>query len=241
MTAGPSAGRRLRKAAAVVAGLIVGALAVPGIAFAAPAPVQLEASDMALMNGVRLAGLWEMPAGEMAAEKGNLAKVREVGGKIADQHVALDKLVVDAANELGVQLPAEPNADQKGWLAEMKSASGARFDRVFVDRLRAAHGAIFPAIGSVRAGTRNPVVRKLAQQAAEFVENHMALLESTGMVRYNSLPAVTLPVAGDDSQFALAQSNSAPGSSLNGPIIWVVLLVALVVGAVATIRVFKSR
>ena len=120
---------------------------------------------MALFNGVRQAGLWEMPAGQMAAEKGNQSRVREVGAEIAEQHVELDKIVVEAANKLGVQLPTEPNADQKQWVDEMKAASGARFDRIFVDRLRAAHGNIFPVIASVRAGTRNEVVRELAQAA----------------------------------------------------------------------------
>ncbi|MEK8109356.1 hypothetical protein NKG94_41280 [Micromonospora sp. M12] len=47
------------------------------MAVAAPAGgQQLNAADMTLLNGVRLAGLWEMPAGQMAAEKGQSAKVR---------------------------------------------------------------------------------------------------------------------------------------------------------------------
>jgi predicted outer membrane protein len=226
----------------VVAGLVVGALAVPAVAVAAPVgPTQLEASDMALFNGVRQAGLWEMPAGQMASEKGNQKRVREVGGEIANQHVELDKLAVDAANELGVQLPTEPNSDQKGWLTEMKAASGARFDRIFVDRLRAAHGAIFPVIASVRSGTRNEVVRRLADEANDFVLEHMKLLESTGLVRYNALPPVALPAPPDDSVLAAAAANNVPGSALNGAVIWVVLLAALVVGAVATFRVFRVR
>jgi predicted outer membrane protein len=221
---------------------VVGALALPAVAVAAPAgPTQLEASDMTLFNGVRLAGLWEMPAGQMAAEKGNQKRVREVGAAIAEQHVELDKLAVDAANQLGVQLPSEPNSDQKGWLGEMKNASGARFDRIFVDRLRAAHGAIFPVIASVRSGTRNEVVRKLADQANDFVLEHMTLLESTGLVRYNALPPVALPPPPDDSVLAAAQANNVPGSAVNGSVIWVVLLAALVVGAVATFRMFRVR
>lgn len=241
MTAG-SAAHTLRRVAAVVAGLVVGALAVPAVAVAQPAgPTQLEASDMALFNGVRQAGLWEMPAGQMAAKKGNLKRVREIGAEIAKQHVALDKLAVDAANKLGVQMPSEPNDAQKGWLGEMKDASGARFDRIFVDRLRAAHGAIFPVIAAVRSGTRNDVVRQLAQDANDFVMTHMSLLESTGLVRYNALPPAALPDPPDESVLAAARSNAVPGSALNGSMIWVVLLAALAVGAVATFRVFRVR
>jgi predicted outer membrane protein len=204
-------------------------------------PVQLGAADMALFNGVRQAGLWEMPAGQMAAEKGSRARVREVGATIAEQHVELDKIVTEAANELGVVLPTETTSDQKQWLGEMKGASGARFDRIFVDRLRAAHGVIFPVIGSVRAGTRNDVVRQLAQESNKFVMDHLTLLESTGLVRYTALPPVALPPPPNDSVLAVAQANDVPGGGVDGSVIWVVLLAALAVGAVATFRMLRFR
>jgi hypothetical protein len=63
-------------------------------------------------------------------------------------------------------VPSQPDADQLGWLAEMERASGADFDRLFVERLRSALGKIFPVIGDVRSGTRNDVIRALAQAAA---------------------------------------------------------------------------
>ncbi|GAA4707355.1 DUF4142 domain-containing protein [Phytohabitans rumicis] len=232
-------------ARAALAGLVIAVLGLPAPALAQPAaPAQLGAADLALLNGVRLAGLWEMPAGQMAAERGSLARVRQVGAEIASQHAELDQLVVDAANTLGVQLPTEPNADQKKWLNEMRSASSDReFDRIFVDRLRAAHGKIFPVIGAVRSGTRNEVVRKLAQDSNGFVMNHMTLLESTGLVRYAELPPAALP--GDqpkiDSLQEAALARTAAGSGFSPTAIWLVVLVALLFGAVATYRLVRPR
>lgn len=242
MATARSAVKATRRTAALLAGLVVGLLVLPGVGMAAPAgPTQLGATDMALLNGVRLAGLWEMPAGQMAAEKGDNKRVREVGAEIAKQHDELDRLTVDAANKLGVQLPAEPTAQQKGWLTEMTNASGQRFDQVFVDRLRAAHGAIFPVIGAVRSGTRNDTVRKLAEDANRFVMDHMTLLESTGLVRYSELPPVAMPVPPDSSLVANAKANAEFGTGLNTTVIWAVLLGALALGGIATIRVFRGR
>jgi hypothetical protein len=51
-----------------------------------------------------------------------------------------------------------------------------------------ADGAAFPAIGTVRATTRNDTVRKLAQQANQFVATHLTLLESSGIVDYAAPP-----------------------------------------------------
>ena len=155
----------------------------------------LTAADRDLVVKVRLAGLWEMQAGQMAATKGLNPRVREIGAMIRSQHVQLDALDVQAANELGITLPNEPNSDQKGWLAEMQAASGAQFDHVFVDRLRAAHGKVFSVIAGVRAGTHNTVVRQLAQSSNGFVLTHLTLLESTGLVDFGKLPAAPPPAA----------------------------------------------
>jgi predicted outer membrane protein len=144
---------------------------------------------------VRLAGLWEIPAGEMAQEKSDDPRIRSIGKDIASQHVALDKLVRDAAKKLDVDLPNKPNADQQGWLAEMRDAEGEDFDRVYIDRLRAAHGKIFPAIATIRASTRNDTVRKLAQRTNQFVMTHMTLLESSGIVDFGALPTAPPPAA----------------------------------------------
>jgi predicted outer membrane protein len=235
-----------RRAAAVLAGLAIGTLAtfaMPMAAAQAAPDTPLTAADKNLLNGVRLAGLWEMPAGNMAAEKGGRVRVRQVGAEIAKQHAQLDRLVVDAANKLNYRLPDEPNSDQQKWLAEMEEAkAGADFDEVFVDRLRAAHGKIFPVIGGVRSGTRNDIVRKLAADANGFVLTHLTLLESTGLVKYSELPLPPDP----------PQANAAGSGILNGAearaqiggvdpaVIWVVLLAALIAGGATTFRLFRS-
>jgi predicted outer membrane protein len=231
--------------AALFVGLVLALAAPAAAASAAPVgPAQLGASDLALLNGVRLAGLWEMPAGQMAAERGSAERVRQVGAQIAAEHADLDQLVVDAANKLGVQLPTEPNGDQQKWLDEMRGASSDReLDRIFVERLRAAHGKIFPVIGAVRSGTRNEIVRKLAQDANRFVLNHLTLLESTGLVRYAELPPAALPADQPkiDSLQEAALARTAAGSGFNPMVIWVIVLVALVLGIGGTWRIFKPR
>ncbi|MEJ3743638.1 DUF4142 domain-containing protein [Actinomycetes bacterium KLBMP 9797] len=243
MLMGRLAAPAARRAAAVLTGLVIGAALMPVAAHAAP-DTPLTAADKNLLSAVRLAGLWEMPAGNMAVEKGGRVRVRQVGAEIAKQHAELDRLVVEAANKLNYQLPNEPNQDQQKWLAEMEEArAGNDFDQVFVDRLRAAHGKIFPVVGGVRSGTRNDVVRKLAQDTNGFVMNHLTLLESTGLVKYSELPLPPDPQTTTKNGFlgnAIA-TGSQSGGGLNPTVIWVVLLVALMAGGVATFKLFRPR
>ncbi|NES12682.1 MULTISPECIES: DUF4142 domain-containing protein [Micromonospora] len=224
--------------------LVAGIGVLPATASAAPAPgQQLNAADMTLLNGVRLAGLWEMPAGQMAAEKGQSKRVREIGAEIARQHEVLDRLCVEAANRLGATLPTTPTTQQQGWLTEMQNATGNQFDQIFVTRLRVAHGKIFPVIGAVRASTRDPIVRKLAEEANKFVNDHMTMLESTGLVRWQQLPPAALPPAQSDSLVAAAGANvgSGGGVQVSTTVVWAVFLLALLTAGYATWRILRRN
>ena len=232
----------LRRSITLVAALLTALAVVPAPVEAAPAvPTQLNATDMTLLNGVRQAGLWEIPAGQMAAEKGSTDKVRQVGTMIANQHVQLDQLVVDAANKLGASIPATPTSQQQGWLTEMQNAKSVQFDQTFVTRLRAAHGKIFPIIGAVRASTRNPVVRQLADQANIFVMNHMKMLESTGLVRYDKLPPAAMPPAQDLSTMGLAEANAGNSPPLNPALLWALLVAAVALAGFTLLRLTRNR
>jgi putative membrane protein len=207
----------------------------------------VTAADKDFVIKVRLAGLWEIPAGNMAVEKSNDPRVVAIGKAIAAQHVTLDALDRTAAKKIGVELPNQPNSDQQYWLSEMRNATAAQFDQIFVDRLRAAHGKIFPAIATIRASTRNDAVRKLAQQTNQFVLTHITLLESSGIVDYGSLPTAPAPAATgkgpvpvDGQMLQAASSNSGiPGVSTT--VILLVLAVALVAGVITTMRIFRAR
>ena len=203
-------------------------------------------ADKDFVIKVRLAGLWEIPASNMAIEKSDNEKIVNIGKSISQQHVVLDQLDRDAAKKLGIELPNQPNGDQLSWLAEMRNANATTFDQIYVDRLRAAHGKIFPAIATIRASTRNDAVRKLAQQANQFVLTHITLLESSGIVDYGALPTAPPPapvnkgpVPMDGQVLAAASSSSVPG--VNTSVILLVLAAALVAGVITTMRIFRTR
>lgn len=204
-------------------------------------------ADRDFVIKVRLAGLWEIPAGNMAAEKSNDPRVVQIGKSIAAQHVVLDNLDRAAAKKLNIALPNKPNDDQQFWLQEMRDANATTFDQIFIDRLRSAHGKIFPAIGTIRATTRNDSVRKLAQEANQFVLTHMMLLESSNIVDYGSLPTAPAPAnpgSGPvpvDGQMLAAASSSGGIPGVSTTVILLVLAVALVAGVITSMRIFRAR
>lgn len=224
-----------------------GAVPVPAPSLPAKGNGGISAADRDFVIKVRLAGLWEIPAGNMAQEKSDDPRIVTIGKTISAQHVILDQFDRDVAKKLDIELPNKPNGDQQYWLSEMKNANATTFDQIYVDRLRAAHGKIFPAIATIRSSTRNDLVRQLAQQANQFVMTHMTLLEGSGIVDYGALPTAPAPVIPgqgpvpvDGNMLAAAHSNTGvPG--VNTTVILLVLAAALVAGVITTMRIFRAR
>jgi putative membrane protein len=196
--------RRINGTALVIAALVatVGALAFPvwsyadrsgtGAANLAAGTVNtrwgpLSAADRDFVVRVRLAGLWEIPAGQQAIERAPTKAIKEAGDHLIVGHTDLDKRVRVVAADLGIELPNQPNAQQQGWLQELSAAQGKDYDIKFANLLRSAHGKIFAVLGSIRNSTRNSLVRQLATDANQTVLDHITMLEATGDVDFDAI------------------------------------------------------
>ncbi|MFF4396289.1 DUF4142 domain-containing protein [Streptomyces sp. NPDC001480] len=185
----------------------------------------LSAQDRDFITKVRLAGLWELSAGQLAEEKGTTPAVRTAGQHLVEGHTFLDQRVRDVAAKMNLGLPDEPTDQQKQWLATLKSAQGEDFDRQFANIVRLAHGRVFSLVAQVRAGTQNSLVRGLADDANTTVLDHIKVLEATGYVDFAALardlaatgtptpPGSALPSAGTGSPIPVTPS-PAPSYSL---------------------------
>jgi predicted outer membrane protein len=182
MVLNASAGQPAAPSAQGMAGMRMGsaAEAAAGDDIAGAGPV--TELDKTFLVKVRQAGLWEMPAGDLAQTHASSDAVKRAGLHLLDGHSHLDQLVREDAKMLGVQLPDQASAEQQGWVRQLTAAQGLEFDDLFVNLLRASHGKIFATIAEVRAGTQNDVIRRHARQANQTVLDHMEVLEDTGLV-----------------------------------------------------------
>jgi putative membrane protein len=150
----------------------------------------LTANDRDLIVRVRLAGLWELPAGQQAAERFPNGPVREAADHLIVGHTDLD------------------NEQQQGWLNQMSAASDEDYVKVWANLLRSAHGKIFPVIGTVRNQTRNTLVRQLASDTNQTVLDHITVLEKTGAIDFEAIA--------NDSVAGSTASPSGPPPPVSG-------------------------
>ena len=148
----------------------------------------LGPADRDLLVMVRQAGAYGELSGQRAQHQGSSAVLRSIATRVGIDYGTLDTQVRSIAAKLGVPLPEHPTAQQQDWMRELSAHSGPDFDHMFAQRLRLTDGEVLPVITSVRAGTRNELVRSFATNAAALVNRHMVDLENTGLVDYSRLP-----------------------------------------------------
>ncbi|WP_051808419.1 DUF4142 domain-containing protein [Actinoplanes subtropicus] len=232
----------VRRAAAVAVAAIAALLVSSAPAQAgADGPALLNAADMTLLVGLHQAALWEIPAGQLAAQKGTAPKVRQAGQKIADEHGRLDQQTTAAGKQLGVTLPVTATAQQQEALGRLQTADGSQFDQLFVASLRDAYGFLYPIIGEVRSATRSAVIRHLADQANVAVLDYLDILESTGLVRYQKLAPAAIPPAQDLSTLGMAQADAGMSPPISPTVLWLLALGGSAVAVIAAMRIRRRR
>ncbi|MER7759047.1 DUF4142 domain-containing protein [Streptomyces sp. NPDC097619] len=147
----------------------------------------LTPQDRDFVRRVRLAGLWELPAGRDARRRGGRETVRTAGEHLVAGHTELDRRALKTGEALGMSLPDRPSAEQQGWLDRLAVAEGSRYDALFAQLLRAAHGKVFALVAHIRANSRNAMVRSLATTTNSVVLDHITVLEDTGLVDFDAL------------------------------------------------------
>jgi putative membrane protein len=162
--------------------LLAAALVLPLAAEAAQHP-QTSSQDRSWLIAAHQTNLAEIKAGDLAAEKGHEADVRAAGRMLTQDHAKLDAKLRPVAKQLGVKLPAKPNAEQRDEMRKFKSSSGVDFDRTWTHDEADGHvKAIELTEREIQHGTL-PQVKHLAQSALPVLKKHLHLLKQTQLSR----------------------------------------------------------
>ncbi|MGW3144067.1 MULTISPECIES: DUF4142 domain-containing protein [Streptomyces] len=145
----------------------------------------LTEGDRDFVVKVRAAGLWEYPVGQIGLQKGTTKAVITASQHLVDGHAALDTTCRKIAPMLNITLPNIASPQQEGFVNQLKSDSGKKFDSDFANILRMTHGSIFNTVAKIRSTTKNTLVRALADQANDTVLDHITVMEKTGLVDFD--------------------------------------------------------
>ena len=148
----------------------------------------LSAADKKLLILVKQTSIREITTSQWAEKWSVSPLVKQAAEMIITQHVQLENEDADVAAKLGITLPDQPSADMLTWMNKLKTERGETFDVDYTNTLRQGHGLALILIATVRADTQNTLMRSFADSAHDFVQNHIQMLEKTGIVNYGALP-----------------------------------------------------
>ncbi|MCX4470924.1 DUF4142 domain-containing protein [Micromonospora sp. NBC_01655] len=166
---------------------LLATLVVVGLApaTAAQAAAQPSTQDTQYLQALHQVNLTEIETGNLAQQKGQNQQVKDLGAQFVTDHTQLDQTVQSTAQQLNVQLPNAPNADQQQVVDRLKNLSGAEFDKAWVTAELAGHvQAIQATQTEISQGSEQSVVQ-LAQNALPVLQAHydalVALAQTLGV------------------------------------------------------------
>jgi predicted outer membrane protein len=187
---------------------LLAAMVVVGLApaAAAQAAAQPSTQDTQYLQALHQVNLFEITSGNLAQQKGQNAQVKDLGKQFVTDHTQLDQTVKSTAQQLNVQLPNNPTADQQKVLDHLNTLSGAAFDKAWVTAELAGHvQAIQATQTEISQGSEQSVIT-VAQDALPVLQAHLDAL--TALAQTLGVPVPQTSASG---------TPSPGGSATTGP------------------------
>jgi putative membrane protein len=139
-----------------------------------PSPARITTSEyiqQAAMND-----LFEIESSKLAVEKADNKDVKSFAERMVKDHGASIKVLAEAASkgQAGVRAPSELDSDHKAKIALLRNASGAEFDKLYVDMQTGAHEHALKLHSGYAKSGDNGQLKAAADTLKGHVEDHLA-------------------------------------------------------------------
>ncbi len=159
-----------------------GAEAVNAVQDAASVPVgQMSAATLgantvdSYVPNAAMADMYEIQAAEIAMEKSRTAGVRELAEMIRTDHTASSERLAGLAPAAapGVTVPTGLDERRQGLIDNLRAASTADFDKVFIDQQVAAHQEALTLHRGFSDNSDHPQLASFAGELVPRLEAHL--------------------------------------------------------------------
>lgn len=157
----------------------------------APAPASsdtggsTEATPAAILSQMNVSNTMEIQLSRMAAKQAKSPAVKRIATQLVTDHSKNRQELTALARKLKVSLTSAAGgnvsaSDSAAMPAELKGASGAEFDRAFVQHQIQLHQSNIEKIQSqILPAVQEPQVKAYLQKTLKAMQGHLATLEKT--------------------------------------------------------------
>ena len=133
-------------------------------------------TSASILAQIHQADLKEIAVGKIAEEKASTDEVRAYADQLVKDHTNADQMVMATAQKTGTHLrgasAARPMTDKK-----LSSASGAQFDRMFLEQTSADHKKLMSELQQEREDASNDDIEALIDKIMPILQQHHDLAQ----------------------------------------------------------------
>ena len=154
------------------------AILAGGSAYAAP-----SAADRAFVAKVSQGGMFEVEAGQLAADQGSTQDIKDQGATEAHDHALVGRALTAAASDAGIPFPATLNAMFQKQLGDLKALSGTGFDAAYLHAMQVIHAKDGAAFAAEAKSGGNAKLVAFASETHRIVLRHIGEITALGAAR----------------------------------------------------------
>ena len=147
-------------------------LGMPGLAVPTAGDMTPE-SRAAYLAMAASSDLYEIQSGQMAAQRAQNMSLRPFGQMLAAHHTQTTQQLAAAAQASGGMPPPLLLPMHQQMLAQLQSASGSGFDRLFVNQQVTAHEMALALHRNYASAGDTPALRQTAAAAVPIITQHL--------------------------------------------------------------------
>jgi putative membrane protein len=133
-------------------------------------------ADQSFLKEAIEGDLAEINMGKLAQEKGQSQEVKQFGQMLEQDHGQHLQKAKDAAQQMGLPAPTEPNAKHKKMYDQVNKLSGAQFDKHFAQEMVSDHKEDIKKYQK-ESKSKGPLA-DFAQQTIPTLQKHLQTAES---------------------------------------------------------------
>lgn len=133
--------------------------------------------DAKRMKDLAIANMVEVETGKLALEKAQDPKVKEFAQHMVDDHGKMLEELKQLAQAKSVELPSAPDAKHEKVMKKLQSASGADFDREYMQAMVRDHRDALKLAQRTAKGAKDSELKASAQKAAPEIQDHLKMAQ----------------------------------------------------------------
>ncbi|PYF69463.1 DUF4142 domain-containing protein [Pedobacter nutrimenti] len=140
--------------------------------------IAVDKADAEFATKAAVGGMAEVALGKLALEKSANAKIKEFATMMVSDHGKANQALIALAKVKNITLPADVDDEHQKKMTDLKSKTGADFDKAYVDAMVDGHKKTLTLMQNEAKDGKDADLKAFASKTTPVVETHLKMINS---------------------------------------------------------------